>query len=256
MLASISIVGDSLATTLRWWGHACFEIIYSGVSMTIDPHDGASIGLRKPGARSDYVIMSHEHFDHNAYRAVLKEGGRYLSMSVEEKSLGPFRVKGVETFHDKERGRRRGRNIAYIVETPDGLRIFHAGDLGHPLDKDHLREIGNTHIALLPVGGTFTIDHEEALQVFSSLNSKIMIPMHYWVKGLNLPLSTIDKLVERAKKDYNIYWIDDSEIEISEKNGYVAVASKHSCREEVSGKTHEECELEVADRAIVILKIG
>ncbi len=245
-----------MTITLRWWGHACFEIIYSGVSITIDPHDGASIGLRRPGARSDYVIMSHEHFDHNAYRVVLKEGGRYLSMSVGEASLGPFRVKGIETFHDKERGRRRGRNVAYVVETPDGLRIFHAGDLGHILEKDHLKEIGSIHLALLPVGGTFTIDHGEALQIFSALNARIMIPMHYWVRGVNLPLGTIDKLVERAKKEHKIYWVDSNEIEVSEKKGYVAVASKQGCREEISGKVYEMCELEVTDRAILILKIG
>lgn len=245
-----------MSVTLKWWGHACFEILYSGVSITIDPHDGASIGLRRPGARSDYVVMSHEHFDHNAYGVVLKEGGRYLSMAVGDNTLGPFRVRGIQTFHDKERGRRRGRNVAYVIETPDGLRIFHAGDLGHVLEKDHLREAGEVHIALLPVGGTFTIDHEEALQVFSSLKAKAMIPMHYWVKGVNLPLNTIDKLAERAKKEYKIYWVDDNEIEASKKPGSVFIASKHSCREEASGKILDRCEIEATDKAIVILRIG
>ncbi|PWV36578.1 MAG: Zn-dependent hydrolase [Desulfurococcaceae archaeon] len=248
--------GIALAVIIRWWGHACFEILYGGVSITIDPHDGASIGLKRPGARSDYVLMSHEHFDHNAYRVVLKEGGRYLSMAVGENTLGPFKVRGIQTFHDKERGRRRGRNVAYVIETPDGLRIFHAGDLGHVLEKDHLRETGEVHLALLPVGGTFTIDHEEALQVFSSLNAKVMVPMHYWVKGVNLPLNTIDKLVERAKKEYKIYWVDGSEIEVSGKPGSVSIASKHSCRDEASGKILERCGIEVEDRAIVILSIG
>lgn len=246
----------TLAITLRWWGHACFEILYGGVSLTIDPHDGASIGLSRPGARSDYVVMSHEHFDHSAYRVVLKEGGKYLSMTTGETTLGPFRVRGVQTFHDKERGRRRGRNVAYVIETPDGLRIFHAGDLGHLLEKDHLREIGSVHVALLPVGGTFTIDHEEALQVFSSLNAKAMIPMHYWVKGVNLPLSTIDKLVERARRDHRIYWVDSNEVEVSERKGSLVFTSKHSCREEVSGRVYERCEVEVVDRAILILRIG
>lgn len=245
-----------MATTLRWWGHACFEIIHGGVSITIDPHDGASIGLRRPGARSEYVIMSHEHFDHNAYMVVLKEGGKHLSMATGETVLGPFKVKGVQTFHDKERGRRRGRNVAYVIETPDGLKIFHAGDLGHTLEKDHLREIGSTHIALLPVGGTFTIDHEEALQVFSSLGARVMIPMHYWVRGVNLPLNTVDKLVERARKDYRIYWVEDNEIEASRKNDHIMITSKSSCKEEASGRIFDKCGIEVIDKAIAILKIG
>jgi L-ascorbate metabolism protein UlaG (beta-lactamase superfamily) len=241
---------------IRWWGHACFELIYGGISLTIDPHDGASIGIKRPGALSDYVIMSHDHFDHNAYRVVLKEGGKYLLMATSINTLGPFRVKGIETFHDKERGRRRGRNVAYVIEVPDGVKVFHAGDLGHILSPDQVREVGSPHIAMLPIGGTFTIDYEEAIKVFEALGSKVMIPMHYWVKGVNLPLYPVERLIERVSSSISIYLLDGNEVEASLKNGVLAVTSKYSCKEAHSGRIYERCEPDIRERAIVILKLG
>ncbi|MEM4970517.1 MAG: MBL fold metallo-hydrolase [Sulfolobales archaeon] len=245
-----------MGLVIRWWGHACFELVYGGVSLTIDPHDGASIGIKRPGALSDYVIMSHDHFDHNAYRVVLKEGGKHLLMATAINTLGPFRVKGIETFHDKERGRRRGRNVAYVVETPDGTRIFHAGDLGHLLSPEQIREAGNPHIAMLPVGGTFTIDYEEGLKVFESLGSKVMIPMHYWIKGVNLPLYPVDKLVERVAGSIPVYIVDGNEVETSISNDIITLTSKYGCKEVYSGKNFDRCTLEIRDRIILILRLG
>lgn len=241
--------------TIRWWGHACFEIIHQGVSLVIDPHDGESIGLKRPGTRADYVIMSHDHFDHNASGAVLKQGGRSLMMALGDNSLGPFRARGVQTFHDKERGKRRGRNTVYVVETPDGLRILHAGDLGHVLEQDHIKAVGRVDLALLPVGGTFTIDHEEALQVFRALGARAAIPMHYWVKGLNLPLAAVDKFVSSARAaGLRIYWIDSNEVEISEEKGALKLSSPSSCREEGSPGPVAPCSARLAEASALILR--
>ena len=251
------ICGSMEELIIRWWGHACFELVYGGVSLTIDPHDGESIGLKKPGARSEYVIMSHDHFDHNSYRSVIKEGGRWLSMAIEVNSLGPYRVEGIETFHDKERGRRRGRNVAYVVEAPNGVRVLHTGDLGHLLGEDHVKRLERIHISMLPVGGTITIDHREALEIFRSLNTQAMIPMHYWVRGVNLPLEPIDRLIERARGSYEIYMVDGNEIRASLRRDALAISSQHLCVEINSNRSMKNCGVEIAgDRKIVILKIG
>jgi len=249
-----------MCITIRWWGHACFEITYKGVSLAIDPHDGASIGLKRPGAQSDYVIMSHDHFDHNAYRVVLKREGRHLMMALGVNDLGPFRVKGIETFHDKERGRRRGRNVAYLVEVPEeGIRVFHAGDLGHTLSPEQAREAGSPHIAMLPVGGTFTIDYEEALEVFRAIGARVLIPMHYWVKGVNLPLYPVDKFVERALSSMPVYMVRGSEVDACLSGDMLTISSRSPCRE--TGRGEERvggCRVEVrgGERVSVVLEIG
>ena len=200
---------------IRWHGHACFEIVDRESNIVIDPHDGASIGLKKPTARTKLVLISHEHFDHNAYSMVLDKDGEYVSMRTGEFKLGPFKVRGVMTFHDKENGRRRGRNVVYRITTPSGITILHAGDLGHVLTEDQARELKPVDIALLPVGGTFTIDHEEAFKVFEEVEGRIFIPMHYWISGVNLPLDTIDKTLRYAEsKGFKINEIRSSHIDL------------------------------------------
>ncbi len=200
---------------VRWHGHACFEIIDGDSNLIIDPHDGSSIGLKKPSSKSRFVLLTHEHFDHNAYPIVLESGGRVESMKTGDFELGPFRVRGVSTFHDKEGGRRRGRNVVYRITTPSGVTIFHAGDLGHVLDQDQVAKLKPIDVALLPVGGTFTIDHEEAFRVFEDLEGRIFIPMHYWITGVNLPLNTIDNTIKYASsKGYRVVEVNSSYLDI------------------------------------------
>ena len=203
---------------ITWYGHACVGISLRGKILVIDPHDGYSIGLKRPEVKADYILVTHDHFDHNSVNIVSKSDSKIFKMREGEFEAEPFKIIGVRTFHDKERGKRRGVNIVYKVTTPGGVSILHAGDLGHVLTEDMLRSIGEVDIAILPVGGTFTIDHVEALDNFEKLRAKIMIPIHYWVKGVNLPLSPIDPLIKEAEKrkisytysDTNYFEIEDS----------------------------------------------
>ncbi len=194
---------------ITWHGHACVSISGYGKILVIDPHDGASIGLKKPDVKADYVLVTHEHFDHNAVNIVSRGDSKIFRMREGLFDADPFKILGVKTYHDKEKGRRRGINIIYKITTPGGLSILHVGDLGHVLTDDIIRILGGVDIAILPVGGTFTIDHVEALDNFEKLNAKIMIPIHYWVKGVNLPLSTIDPLLKEADKRGIKYILSD-----------------------------------------------
>ncbi|MGC9148571.1 MAG: MBL fold metallo-hydrolase [Sulfolobales archaeon] len=194
---------------VTWHGHACVSISGYGKILVIDPHDGASIGLKKPDIKADYVLVTHEHFDHNAVNIVSRSDTKIFRMKEGSFEAPPFKLLGVKTFHDKESGKRRGINIVYKITTPGNISILHAGDLGHVLTENNVKEIGDTDIAILPVGGTFTIDHVEALDTFEKLKAKVLIPIHYWVKGVNLPLSTIDSLLKEADKRKIKYVISD-----------------------------------------------
>ncbi len=194
---------------VTWHGHACVSISGYGKILVIDPHDGASIGLKRPDIKADYVLVTHEHFDHNAVNIVSRSDTKIFRMKEGSFEAPPFKLLGVKTFHDKESGKRRGINIVYKITTPGNISILHAGDLGHVLTENNVKEIGDTDIAILPVGGTFTIDHVEALDTFEKLKAKVLIPIHYWVKGVNLPLSTIDSLLKEADKRKIKYVISD-----------------------------------------------
>ena len=57
--------------------------------------------------------------------------------------------------------------------------MAHLGDLGHDLDDDEIEELGKLDVALLPVGGTYTLDCQQASDLADRLQVKTIIPMHY-----------------------------------------------------------------------------
>lgn len=163
----------------------------------MDPYKNM-LGYKLPQLEAEIVTTSHEHGDHNNVGAIsgtfehIKEAGMFSKDSIE--------IKGIETFHDKVSGAKKGKNMVYTYKI-DGLQVCHCGDLGHLLDRQQIDEIGKTDILLLPVGGTFTLDAADATEVMKQLNPKIVIPMHYRTKALGAPgiiFGTVDKFVKIA----------------------------------------------------------
>lgn len=201
--------------TLVWHGHSCFEIIDSnGKSIVIDPHDGGSIGLKTPRASADAVLITHEHFDHNAYTVVSHEKTEVYSMREENFEVLGHKVRGIRFYHDKSKGRRRGIVIAYIIDLDD-VRFLHLGDISHiPSNTELLK---NIDVMMVPVGGTFTIDAREAKELIDIIKPKAAIPMHYWIKGINLPLTPIDTFLE-LMKDHEIIRLPGNRWEIKKSD--------------------------------------
>lgn len=185
--------------SIRWFGHACFEVRADDYTIVIDPHDGSSIGLPKPSTEADLVLVTHDHFDHNAVEVVSKDTTRVLKMFFGEAVFDKVKVKGIKTFHDKFSGKRRGENTIYIIEIRE-YKIAHLGDLGHIPPRDVLNELMGVDVLMVPVGGVYTIDYQEAWSIVEETKPKITIPMHYWVKGLILPLRPVDDFLSLVKK--------------------------------------------------------
>lgn len=202
---------------IRWHGHACFEIITSqGKTIVIDPHDGRSLGLKPPRALADIVLITHEHFDHNAYAVVAKPGAKILSMKAQENIIDDVKVLGVETYHDKDRGRRRGRNVVYRILV-DGVSLVHLGDLGHTIGEESAK-LKPIDVLMIPVGGVFTIDAKEAWKVIEVLNPLTVIPMHYWVQGLELPLKPVDEFLNLAPTTWNKLLLESNTLSIDKES--------------------------------------
>jgi len=73
-------------------------------------------------------------------------------------------------FHPKESG-----GVGYIITTVEGTRIYHAGDTDLIPEMDQVR----ADVALLPVGGTYTMDAVEAARAANKIKPKVAIPMHW-----------------------------------------------------------------------------
>lgn len=174
---------------LRWHGHSCFELRDSATVIT-DPHDGKSIGIPAPSLRGDVVLVSHDHFDHNCVRQVKGSEISVIKEPLMTVERG-VRVQGIETYHDTAKGSKRGRNIVFKVEM-DGMTLCHLGDLGHMLDDSQLEEVGTPDILLIPVGNTFTLDVQSAIDLAKRISPKVIVPMHYRVGGLSLSIRPVD----------------------------------------------------------------
>ncbi|OKY77958.1 MAG: Zn-dependent hydrolase of the beta-lactamase fold [Candidatus Methanohalarchaeum thermophilum] len=191
---------------IKWWGHACFEI-KGEENIVIDPHDGNSVGLEKPNVEASIVLVTHDHYDHNATDIV--SGNPIKISELGYTSMRGVKINGVKTYHDKSKGERRGENIVYNIDI-NGINFCHLGDLGHELDQKKIREIGKVDILFVPVGGNFTINAEEAKKVVEEINPSIAIPMHYKVPGLNIPIDRVEKFTElvsnvsRVSNPYNV----------------------------------------------------
>jgi L-ascorbate metabolism protein UlaG (beta-lactamase superfamily) len=59
------------------------------------------------------------------------------------------------------------------------LCIAHLGDLSHTLTPEQLKQMGRVDVALIPIGGVFTMPPDTAREVLAQIKPKIAIPMHY-----------------------------------------------------------------------------
>lgn len=200
---------------VKWHGHACVELVStSGYTIVFDPHDGGSIGLERPIVKADLVLVSHEHFDHNAVSTVSKESTRVLREFFGEVVIDSIIIKGYRTYHDKYEGSRRGFNTVYYVEI-DHYRIVHMGDIGHMPRSDLIESIRRADLLIIPIGGTYTIDPGEAWKIIELAEPRNVLPIHYWIEGLNLPLYSIDEFIPYVKK-YTLVKLDTNSFDLSQ----------------------------------------
>ena len=184
-------------------GHSCFEFADSRLTVVIDPHDGKSIGIRPPVVSADLVLMTHPHYDHNASRVVRGAHEDVMARLGEFEAKG-LRVVGLPSFHDHSMGEDRGPNTIYLFEM-DGLTICHCGDLGCIPDDGVMAAIKGVDLLFVPVGEVFTMPLPEVREFLERVNPHIIVPMHYRVGGLSIPLSPLDDFLAMIPEDAVAY---------------------------------------------------
>lgn len=178
---------SSMLKNIHWLGHAGFMITGRRV-IHIDPYQ-----LRFPEV-GDIILITHDHSDHCSPDDVkwLRKGATVIVApeACAAKFKGDVRmvkpgdtltIKGVtievvpaynldKQFHPKKAG-----GVGYIITTVEGTRIYHAGDTDLIPEMDQVK----ADVALLPVGGTYTMDAVEAAQAANKIKPKVAIPMHW-----------------------------------------------------------------------------
>jgi len=194
---------------IRWHGHSCFEIA-DPVTVVTDPHDGKSLGIWPPSVSADVVLISHDHFDHNSFKTV--QGSHKVVFSfVGEFEFNGTRFVGLETDHDEADGKKRGKNVMYTM-TMDGISICHCGDLGGMPDDGVLEKIAGVDVLMVPVGGVYTMDIHTLVKFIEKVEPRVIIPMHYRVGGLSMPINSVDRFIDSV--EYNVEHVGN-EIDLS-----------------------------------------
>lgn len=183
---------------ITWLGQACFRIKGKNATVVTDPYSDSFTGLKLPLTEADVVTVSHDHEDHNFTSAI--KGDPFVLKGPGEYEVKGVNIVGVDSFHDDKQGSERGRNTVFNLEV-DGVRIAHLGDLGHTLTNEQLEDLGDVDILLIPVGSVYTIDAALAAKISSSIEPKVIIPMHYKIEGLKAPLEGVEKFLKEMGKE-------------------------------------------------------
>jgi len=200
---------------LTWFGHSC--VLLSGTKkVLIDPFiEGGRLSHTKP----DLIAVTHGHADHMGQTVTLKrktvaitEIAKFLkAKGVPAESLnigGTIELQGVTftmtpAMHSgriEEAGRGYGGGTAAgFVIGMDGVSVYHAGDTGLFSDMKLIGELYHPNVALLPIGGRFTMGPNEAMIAANYVGAKLVIPIHYntWDKIEQDPLK-FKNAVERT----------------------------------------------------------
>ncbi len=200
---------------ITWQGHSCFKlqdkIGPDGVTLVTDPFN-KEIGLKVPNFEADIVTVSHDHYDHNNIAAL--RANPFVIDCAGEYDIKNVLIEGVDSFHDDKEGGERGKNIIFRFEIDD-ISVVHLGDLGTILDSSQLEKLAGTDILLIPVGGKYTLNAKQAVEVISQIEPRIVIPMHY--KTDDLKIEDIDG-VDKFIKEMGITPTYEEKLKISKKD--------------------------------------
>lgn len=199
---------------IKWLGHATFVITtQNGKVILVDPYESGCYGdaLRYPRitAEADVVTVSHQHTDHN--NSKMLSGKPQVINKDGEHEVSGMKIKGIPTYHDTSQGKERGENTVFVYDVDD-LKLVHLGDLGHMLTKEQLDKIGKVDILMIPVGGCFTIDAQQASEIARTLDARIVIPMHYKTDLVDFPIASVDDFI--SGKDNVKSW-NTSEVSVT-----------------------------------------
>ncbi|MCD6578668.1 MBL fold metallo-hydrolase [bacterium] len=179
-----------------WYGHSSFAVIDNKKLIT-DPYIhgsfGGAVGYSPIDESADIVTASHKHEDHYGINTIKGNPVIIDKKGVFERE--GFHIEMMASFHDDKKGALRGENLIAKIISPSGIKIIHFGDQGVIPNENIMQNIKDADIVLIPIGGTFTIDHKEAFEIIRLIGPKIVIPMHYKTEKLGFDIDTVNNFL-------------------------------------------------------------
>jgi L-ascorbate metabolism protein UlaG (beta-lactamase superfamily) len=189
---------------ITYYGHSCFNVEINEKQLLFDPFItrnplAKAVDIKK--IKADYIFVSHAHFDHIADAiTIAKQTGATVISNIEIvgwlgknglKNVQPLNPGGayladfgqarcVNAIHSSsfEDGTYGGCASGFVVESPEG-NFYYSGDTALTLDMKLVSETTKLKFAVLCVGGTLTMDVEEAIRAADLLQCKEVMGEHY-----------------------------------------------------------------------------
>ena len=159
-----------------------------------DPIDGLPVDLEK----ADIILITHDHADHckqitvnrirrnNTLVVAPKRCQKKLGKNItviepgEDINFGEIRIRAIHAYNTEEgsstqKVHHRGNGVGYRINI-EGKTIYHAGDTDL---IPEMNELGPVDVALLPIGGTYTMDVGEAVKAAQWIKPGVVIPIHH-----------------------------------------------------------------------------
>lgn len=184
---------------IKWLGHSGF-LIKNHKNVYIDPYN-----IKTDSEKADIILITHSHYDHCSVadiKNIIKDGTKILltadcqskmtrfdipiDMQIvepnQELSLGEIKISTVPSYNiDKPFHQKSEEWIGYLIKI-NGVIIYHAGDTDFIPEMQKLtgfKQPDKQFIALLPIGGRFTMNAEEAAEAAKLIQPTLAIPIHY-----------------------------------------------------------------------------
>ncbi len=189
---------------VKWHGHANFQINSEWGNLIIDPwfEENPSCSIKVEECKGiDVVLVTHDHFDHIGdalalcentgakFGAIVETALKLKDMGLSEEQIingigfnvgGTVEIKGIKiTMVEAHHSTASGTPVGYILTFPNGYTIYHAGDTAIFASMKVYGEIYPIDLALLPIGGIFTMDPRQAAYACKLIGCKSVIPMHW-----------------------------------------------------------------------------
>ncbi len=200
-------------TRITWYGHACVEIVTpAGKTVLIDPWFGNPLSPKAAGQvqSCDLLLVTHGHGDHlgdavalgsrlrPAWPAIhelslwlgrqvaggadsitgmnkggtVEAAGLKVTMTRAEHSAGDWNPDGGVPLY-------LGEPVGFVIELENGFRIYHAGDTDVFGDMALIRDLHKPDLAMLPIGGHYTMGPVQAALAVELLGVQHVMPIHY-----------------------------------------------------------------------------